>query len=95
MIVFYFSGVTPEDLSDAPHISEVIPKVKKILGKAEIIVGHGLDHDMEVLGFQFPVDKVRDTSLYGPFRKNGGKTPSLKYLTKNFLGEIIQAKFRM
>ena len=35
MIVFYFSGVTPEDLSDAPHISEVIPKVKKILEKVK------------------------------------------------------------
>ena len=38
-----------------------------ILSDTSIIGGHGLDHDMEameVLGFRFSEDHVRDTSLY-------------------------------
>ena len=87
---FCFSGVTPEDLFNAPHFREVIPKVTELLDKADIIVGHGLDHDMAVLGFQFPQEKVRDTSVYRPFLKKGGKTPNLKSLTKKYLKEEIQ-----
>ena len=64
--------------------------MKDLLDKAEVIVGHGLDHDMAVLGFQVPEEKVRDTSVYRPFLKNGGKTPSLKSLTKKYLKEEIQ-----
>ena len=79
-----------EDLKDAPHIDDVIPQVRNILNDASIIVGHGLDHDMEVLGFRFPEDQVRDTSLYGPFVNRRGRTLGLKSLVKKHLGYDIQ-----
>ena len=85
-----FSGVRTEDLKSAPHIDDVIPQVRNILNDASIIVGHGLDHDMEVLGFRFPEDQVRDTSLYGPFVNRRGRTPGLKSLVKKHLGYDIQ-----
>ena len=85
-----FSGVRAEDLEGAPHIDDVIPQVRNILNDASIIVGHGLDHDMEVLGFRFPEDLVRDTSLYGPFVNRRGRTPGLKSLVKKHLGYDIQ-----
>ena len=44
------SGVRPEDISSAPHIDEILPRVRDILEDALIIVGHDLVHDMEVLG---------------------------------------------
>ena len=75
---------------DAPHIDDVIPEVRKILNEASIIVGHGLEHDMEVLGFDFPPDKVRDTAHYRPYLKNGGRSSKLKDLAKKHLGKIIQ-----
>lgn len=79
-----------ENLVDAPHIDYVIPQVRNILDGASIIVGHGLDHDMEVLGLKFPEDQVRDTSLYGPFVNRRGRTPGLKSLVKKHLGYDIQ-----
>ena len=85
-----FSGVRTEDLKSAPHIDDVIPQVRNILNDASIIVGHGLDHDMEVLGIRFPEDQVRDTSLYGPFVNRRGRTPGLKSLVKKHLGYDIQ-----
>ena len=77
---------------DAPHIDSVIPNVIEILNEASIIVGHGLEHDMEVLGLRFPEDQVRDTSLYGPFINRRGRTPGLKSLVKKHLGYDIQVK---
>ena len=85
-----FSGVRTEDLKSAPHIDDVIPQVRNILNDASIIVGHGLDHDMEVLGIRFPEDQVRDTSRYGPFVNRRGRTPGLKSLVKKHLGYDIQ-----
>ena len=79
-----------ENLVDAPHIDSVVPNVIKILNDASIIVGHGLEHDMEVLGLRFPEDQVRDTSTYGPFINRRGRTPGLKFLVKKQLGYDIQ-----
>ena len=84
------SGVCAEDLIAAPHIDSVIPLVRNILNEASIIVGHGLEHDMEVLGINFPADKVRDTAHYRPFLKHGGRSSKLKYLARKHLGKLIQ-----
>ena len=45
---------------------------------------------MEVLGFNFPPEKVRDTAHYRPYLKNGGRSSKLKDLAKKHLGKIIQ-----
>ena len=90
IFLLFFSGVREEDLLDAPHIDEVIPLVRNILNDASIIVGHGLEHDMEVLGINFPPEKVRDTAHYRPYLKNGGRSSKLKDLAKKHLGKIIQ-----
>ena len=90
--MFFCSGVRAEDLIDAPHIDSVIPVVRNILNEASIIVGHGLEHDMEVLGINFPADKVRDTAQYRPYLKHGGRSSKLKELAKKHLGKIIQTE---
>ena len=84
------SGVTAEKLAEADHdFQSAFHRVRDILDQADVIVGHGLDHDQEVLKMEFPYSKVRDTSRYRPFL-NGGRTPSLKRLTKKYLNMEIQ-----
>ena len=85
------SGVTKEDLEgpQARDFKSVVSEVEKILSNAEIIVGHGLSHDEEVLQIEFPSWKVRDTSKYRPFSE-GGRTPALKRLALKHLGKTIQ-----
>ena len=85
------SGVTREDLESplAEDFGSVVEKVKDLLERAEVIVGHGLEHDEEVLKMKFPPRKVRDTSRYRPFLK-GGRTPSLKWLTLKYQNKQIQ-----
>ena len=85
-----FSGVRPENLEEAKYdFNSVQRKVFDILN-GKIIVGHGLDHDMETLGLFFPKDSIRDTAHYRTFAK-GRNTPSLKSLATKYLGLNIQS----
>ena len=85
------SGVRKEDLEgdQARDFHSVVEDVRDILARAEIIVGHGLGHDEEVLEMEFESRKVRDTSTYRPFFYNG-RTPSLKKLAMKNLKTRIQ-----
>ena len=79
------SGIRKKDLVCAKNFKTVKDAVSMIL-EDKIIVGHGLDHDFEVMDC-FPDDKiVRDTAQYFKF----GKTPSLKSLVLQHLNEDIQ-----
>ena len=79
------SGIRKKDLVCAKNFKTVKDAVSMIL-EDKIIVGHGLDHDFEVMDC-FPDDKiVRDTAQYFKF----GKTPSLKSLVFRHLNEYIQ-----
>lgn len=48
--------------------------------------------DLAVLKLSHPREKIRDTSLYEPFRGtySAGKTPSLKKVVKGELDVVIQ-----
>jgi DNA polymerase III epsilon subunit-like protein len=83
-----FSGVRQEDLEGAPDFETVRNKVKDLL-TGKILVGHGLDHDMDVLSLYLTPDKVRDTSKHREFL-SGGRTPKLKSLAAKYLGLTIQ-----
>jgi RNA exonuclease 4 len=61
------SGVRPEDLVGAPSIKEVKKRVSALL-QGNILVGHGLKHDVGVLFLNHPKRMRRDTSEYKPFR---------------------------
>lgn len=43
---------------------EPIWKIRPRGGKARILVGHGLDHDMKCLELEYPLVKIRQASLY-------------------------------
>ncbi|KAK6129323.1 hypothetical protein DH2020_009435 [Rehmannia glutinosa] len=90
------TGIRPEFLRDAMPLRQVQRKIQDYLcngepiwqirsrgGKARILVGHGLDHDLKCL-------ELEDTAKYPPLMKTSKLSNSLKYLTKAYLGYDIQ-----
>ncbi|KAF0898944.1 hypothetical protein E2562_012647 [Oryza meyeriana var. granulata] len=101
------TGIRPEHLRDgamtpkqaARRVQELLLngelawKARSSRGRARILVGHGLDHDLEALGMDYPAYLKRDTARYPPLMKtsNSRLSNSLKYLTLAYLGYHIQA----
>ncbi|KAK1302317.1 hypothetical protein QJS10_CPB12g00200 [Acorus calamus] len=69
---------------------EAIWKIRSKGGRARILVGHGLDHDLDCLGIDYPSLLIRDTAKYPPLMKTSKLSNSLKYLTSVYLGYDIQ-----
>ncbi|XP_035839004.1 apoptosis-enhancing nuclease-like [Helianthus annuus] len=97
------TGIRPEYLRDAMPLRQVQRKIQDFLcngepmwkirprgGKARILVGHGLDHDLKCMELEYPAIKLRDTANYPPLMKTSKLSNSLKYLTKAYLGYDIQ-----
>ncbi|XP_068334469.1 RNA exonuclease 4-like [Pyrus communis] len=97
------TGIRPECLRDAMPLRQVQKKIQDFLcngepmwkirprgGKARILVGHGLDHDLDSLQFEYPQVMIRDTAKYPPLMKTSKLSNSLKYLTQAYLGYEIQ-----
>uniref|UniRef100_A0A0D9UVV4 RNA exonuclease 4 n=1 Tax=Leersia perrieri TaxID=77586 RepID=A0A0D9UVV4_9ORYZ len=101
------TGIRPEHLRDGAAVTakqaarrvldhllngEAAWKARSFRGRARILVGHGLDHDLESLGIDYPDYLKRDTARYPPLMKtsNSRLSNSLKYLTAAYLGYQIQ-----
>ncbi|GAA0165883.1 exoribonuclease [Lithospermum erythrorhizon] len=97
------TGIRPEFLRDAIPQRQVMRKIQDFLcngepiwqirsrgGRARILVGHGLDHDLKCLEMDYPSILIRDTAKYPPLMKTSKLSNSLKYLTKAYLGYDIQ-----
>ncbi|CAL5368147.1 unnamed protein product [Camellia sinensis] len=97
------TGVRPEFLRDAIPLRQASRKIQDFLcngeplwkirsrgGKATILIGHGLDHDLKCLEMEYPAIMIRDTAKYPPLMKTSKLSNSLKYLTKAYLGYDIQ-----
>ncbi|CAA7388760.1 unnamed protein product [Spirodela intermedia] len=100
---YEITGITEENLVDALPLNDVKHTIEQILyngesigiarvegGRALILVGHGLDHDLYCLNMHYPPHLLRDTAKYPPFMKTNLVSHSLKYLTQNYLGYKIQ-----
>lgn len=64
----FVSGITKEDLVDAPSFASVRRQVADLL-RNKILVGHALINDLECLQIDHPWENMRDTALYAPFQK--------------------------
>ncbi|KAJ0054275.1 hypothetical protein Pint_02709 [Pistacia integerrima] len=97
------TGIRPEHLRDALPLRQVQRKIQDFLcngepnwrirargGNARILVGHGLDHDLDRLQVEYPPIMIRDTAKYPPLMKTSKLSNSLKYLTQAYLGYDIQ-----
>lgn len=65
-------------------------KVRTSRGRARLLVGHGLDHDLDALGMDYPAYLKRDTATYPPLMKTSKLSNSLRFLTLTYLGYEIQ-----
>ncbi|XP_052196610.1 uncharacterized protein LOC127803967 [Diospyros lotus] len=100
---FDTTGIRPEFLRDAMPLRQVsriiqdflcngepIWKIRSRGGRARILVGHGLDHELKCLDLEYPAIMIRNTAKYPPLMKTSKLSNSLKYLTKAYLGYDIQ-----
>lgn len=88
----YVSGITADDLEGAVSLEEAKEEVIELLD-GKILVGHGLQNDLECLGVAHPWYMIRDTAYYEPFMKihYGALSPrKLKDLAKEKLQKDIQ-----
>lgn len=86
-----FSGVRPTDLTNAENFYNAQAAVSSFLAGA-LLVGHQVDHDLEVLKLDHPKERIRDTSAFGKFvRENRNRTPALRHLARRYLSETIQS----
>ncbi|KAL4205021.1 hypothetical protein AMTRI_Chr01g135060 [Amborella trichopoda] len=101
---YEMTGIRAEHLRDALPLKQVQKKIQDILyngevlwrirskgGKAMVLVGHGLDQDLECLLMDYPSHLIRDTAKYPPLMKTSKLSNSLKYLTQAYLGYDIQS----
>ncbi|XP_058083184.1 RNA exonuclease 4-like isoform X2 [Magnolia sinica] len=100
---YEITGITEDHFKDAMTLKQVQEKVQEILyngesiwklrmdgGKARILVGHNLEHDLCCLRMNYPEHLMRDTAKYRPLMKTNLISHSLKYLTQTYLGYEIQ-----
>ncbi|KAK1321808.1 hypothetical protein QJS10_CPA03g00405 [Acorus calamus] len=100
---YEMTGIHAEQLRDALPLKQAQRKIQDFLcngeaiwkirskgGKARILIGHGLDHELDCLGIDYPSLLIRDTANYPPLMKTSKLSNSLKYLTSAYLGYDIQ-----
>ncbi|CAO2204965.1 unnamed protein product [Urochloa humidicola] len=98
------TGIRPEQLRNAMTVKAAAERVQELLlngeqpwkarsrggSRARLLVGHGLDHDLEALGMDYPAHLKRDTAAYPPLMKTSRLSNSLRFLTQTYLGYGIQ-----
>ncbi|XP_020114123.1 uncharacterized protein LOC109728185 isoform X1 [Ananas comosus] len=101
---YELTGLKEDYLENAVPLMEIKEKVEEILyngeslwkarlkgGKARLLVGHDLDHDLYCLKMTYPEHLIRDTAKYRPLMRTNLISHSLKYLTRMHLGYDIQS----
>ena len=89
----WVSGITPPMLrpeNGAITFKQAKADVHKMLNQAKAIVGHSLQHDFKSLMFDESQGKSRDVAKYAKYKSSQGQAKSLKNLSKEFLGKVIQ-----
>jgi RNA exonuclease 4 len=85
----HVSGITPDNIDDAPSFSFVQSEVRELI-RGKIIVGHALENDFDVLKLRHPPGLVRDTAHWRPFLRAGRFSKRLRHLARDHCGLIIQ-----
>ena len=92
----HISGITPQQLVCGTAMPfHTCRKLVQDLVRNKILVGHGLENDLKVLGLNHPWFGIRDTAFYEPYMRvvgtKGRRAPrKLKELAKGHLGILIQ-----
>ncbi|KFP40312.1 Putative RNA exonuclease NEF-sp, partial [Chlamydotis macqueenii] len=87
-----FSGITKKMLLPVKtRLSDIQTRLKKLLPRDAVLVGHSLNCDLQALEMIHP--SVIDTSLL--FARNEGQRFKLKFLAKAILGKEIQCEKKL
>ncbi|NWS69743.1 REXO5 exonuclease, partial [Crotophaga sulcirostris] len=87
-----FSGITKEMLLPVKtRLPDIQTRLKKMLPRDAVLVGHSLNGDLQALEMIHP--SVIDTSLL--FARNEGRRFKLKFLAKAVLGKEIQSEQKL
>ncbi|GAB0196637.1 RNA exonuclease 5 [Grus japonensis] len=87
-----FSGITKKMLLPVKtRLPDIQTRLKKILPRDAVLVGHSLNGDLQALEMIHP--SVIDTSLL--FARNEGRRFKLKFLAKAVLGKEIQCEQKL
>lgn len=85
------SGIRAKDIEGGEDFETVQKEIINLI-KGKILVGHALKNDFEVLKVNHPRHLIRDTARCSYVKRlvQNKRTPSLKWLACNLLGEDIQ-----
>ncbi len=91
----FVSGITPEILKEKGESDFKVKGELKMLLHNKILVGHGLQNDINAIGIDIPKERRWDTTEIPMFMRKpnwGGplQAKKLKVLVKNFIGKNIQ-----
>ncbi|CAG8567428.1 13313_t:CDS:2 [Ambispora gerdemannii] len=85
-----YSGITKDSLENARCLNSVKKQVADII-KGNIVIGHSIHIDFDVLQLSHPAELTRDISIYNGIRKIFSRVPSLKMLSRKILIKDIQS----
>ncbi|KAI9290949.1 hypothetical protein K502DRAFT_333579 [Neoconidiobolus thromboides FSU 785] len=87
---YQITGIKKKDLINAPSKKQISDKVQSLI-KNKILVGHGLDNDLECLNLTHSPDLLRDTLKdINLLKLNNNINTSLKQLLFSFYNIVIQ-----
>lgn len=85
-----YSGITAEKLEGVTTtLSDVQQEILKTISSTDILIGHSLESDLNVMKVRHP--RIIDTSLSFEHVRGPPAKPSLKWLAEKFLEQKIQA----
>lgn len=89
----FVSGIRPEDIQSDSAMS--LKHVRSLVGnilKGKILIGHGLENDLKVMGLYHPWCDIRDTATYAPFMRTISKENDEKILCPRKLRDLVWEK---
>jgi DNA polymerase III epsilon subunit-like protein len=95
------TGITDDDLRDAPTFEAVLPQLRRLFGEAAAVVAHNLPFDRAILRGELLRAKIdvfpwptRETCTVGLYRSEWGRNPRLIELYEAVMGRPLAQTHR-
>lgn len=95
------TGITDEELRDAPAFADVLPQLLRIFASASAVVAHNLPFDRAILRGELLRAKIdvfpwptRETCTVGLYRAEWGRNPRLTDLYESVMGRPLAQTHR-